>query len=307
MALNQDVFEGMIIFCEVVCTGGFTAAARKTGHSVSHISKQIIRLENRLGTRLLNRTTRSTSLTESGQMYYRHSQQIVDDAQDAQNRILSVKDKPFGLLRVSVPVSLNLIYFNSWLPEFLDKYPNIKLHIEASDRMVDVISEGYDVVVRIGKLNNTELIAKKLYTCRPMTVASPIYLEKYGMPTHPNQLTQHTLIDFSLRKITNTWNYMHKSGKNISIPVFPRIVCNSAETEVAFACSGIGITRILSLTCQKELESGILIPILEDFEEPSVSVYALYPSRSHLTAKVRVLIDFLNIRFSEIKQHLFFR
>ena len=136
----------MIVFCEVVEAAGFSAAARRLGHSASHVSKEIVRLEDRLGARLLNRTTRTVSLTDDGRIYYEHARRVIDDARDAESAILSVKDKPNGLLRVSVPVSFSLNYLNHWLPEFLDAYPDVNLEIEASDRIVDIVAEGYDGV-----------------------------------------------------------------------------------------------------------------------------------------------------------------
>ena len=143
----------MIVFCEVVEAAGFSAAAQRLGHSASHVSKEIVRLEDRLGARLLNRTTRTVSLTDDGRIYYEHARRVVDDARDAESAILSVKDKPLGLLRVSVPVSFSLNYLNQWLPEFLDAYPEVNLEIEASDRIVDIVAEGYDVVVRaVGRI-----------------------------------------------------------------------------------------------------------------------------------------------------------
>lgn len=294
MSINNDVFDGMIVFREVVEADGFTAAARNLGHSPSHVSKAIARLEDRLGARLLNRTTRTISLTEIGQVYYEQARQIIDDAREAQHRISSAGERAFGLLRVSIPVSFGLTYLNGWLPEFLDMYPDIKLKIEASDRIIDIVAEGYDVVVRAGQLDDAEFIAKRLMTSRRMTVAAPDYLERQGLPKNPAELSEHVLIDFSYRHLSGFWDYAGEGGNAIRVPVSPRIVCNSAETELALAVAGVGITRLPGMACRAALAGGDLVAILETFEEPPIGIFAVYPSRSHLAAKVRVFVDFLD-------------
>ena len=299
MSNNDHVFDGMVVFCEVVEAAGFTAAAKNLGHSASHVSKEVARLEDRLGARLLNRTTRTVSLTESGRIYYETARRVVDDARAAETQILSVRDQPFGLLRVSVPVSFSLGYLNAWLPEFLNAYPAVRLEIEASDRVVDIVAEGFDVVVRAAQLDDTELIAKRLLTSRRLTVASPAYLDAHGEPSSPEELAEHTLIDFAHRRIAGTWNYIRGDGSEIRVNVTPRVVCDSAETEAALAVAGIGITRLPSLACRDELASGALVPILTAFEKPPLGVYVVYPSRSHLAAKVRAFVDFLSDKFAK--------
>ncbi|MCP4382142.1 MAG: LysR family transcriptional regulator [Hyphomicrobiales bacterium] len=299
MDTNRDIFDGMIVFCEVVEANGFAAAARNLGHAASHVSKEVARLEARLGTRVLNRTTRTISLTEAGRAYYDQARQVIEDARCAQERILSANEKPFGLLRVSAPVSLSLTTLNRWLPEFLDRYPEIRMQVDSSDRRVDLVAEGFDVVVRAGRLDDTDLIATRLDTARLLTVAAPDYLGGHGTPATPADLTGHTLIDFSQREIAARWSYRGEGGTTVAVTVAPRVVCNSAETEAALAIAGVGITRLPSFACSAELVSGALVPILEAFEEPPIGVYAVYPSRAHLAAKVRVFVDFLRLKFKE--------
>ncbi|WP_136658948.1 LysR family transcriptional regulator [Nitratireductor sp. XY-223] len=296
MKNNKDLFDGMIIFCAVVDANGFAAAAERLGHSASHISKEIARLEERLGARLLNRTTRTLSLTEVGRVYYEQASMIVEDAREIRNRIVAAGDTPTGLLRVSVPVSFARNYLDAWLPDFMETFKNVRLHVEASDRMVDVVAEGFDVVVRAGRLDDTGLIARRLMTSRLLTVASPDYLSRQGTPQTPAELTGHTLIDFSYRRIATTWEYMGAGDKKVSVSVAPRLVCNSAETEMAAALAGVGITRLPSMACETEIASGALVPILTRYEEDPIGVFALYPSREHLAAKVRAFVDFLAAR-----------
>jgi DNA-binding transcriptional LysR family regulator len=297
MDKSETVFDGMILFCSVVENHGFSTAARELGHTPSHVSKQIVRLEERLGTRLLNRTTRSVSLTDMGQRYFEQARQIIEDARVAQNQIHDASSRPSGTLKVSVPVSLGLSCLNAWFPKFLNSFPDIHLNIESSDRMVDVVAEGFDVVVRAGYLKDSELIAKRLFTSRLMTVASPAYLRKNGMPEKPQDLDGHALISFSRQKTTNAWSFIDTNGKQITVQITPHVVCNSAETEEALALAHVGITRLPSFACQNAIADKSLIPILEAYEKPPIGIYAVYPSRSNLALKVRLFLDFLTRKF----------
>lgn len=299
MNINTSLFDGMILFCAVVENGGFTAAARKLGHTPSHVSKEIARLEERLGVRLLNRTTRSISLTDAGSRYFEKARHIIEDARRAEDQILSAAGTPSGLLKISIPVSFGLSCLNAWLPEFLSLYPDIRLSIDADDRIVDIVAEGFDVVVRAGQLDDSDLVAKRLMTSRLLIVASPDYLERAGTPETPEDLANHVLIDFSHRRLANTWQFSDHGGHNISIPVSARVTCNSGETEEALAIAGIGITRLPSFVCQRAIDSSALASILEPFENLPIGIYAIYPSRLQLAPKVRVFVDFLNDKFSE--------
>lgn len=289
----------MMIFCEVVEANGFAAAAARLGHSASHVSREVARLETRLGARLLNRTTRRLSLTEIGRTYFEQSRQIIDDAKAVQKRILSVGEKPVGLLRVSVPVSFSQTHINKWLPEFLQAYPDVRLDVEISDRIVDIIAEGFDVVIRASRLDDTGLIARKLMSSRLMTIASPEYLRRFGEPQSPRALQDHALIDFSYRKMAGSWEYRGDKGRPIAVAIKPCLVCNSAETELAAVVAGAGISRLPEMACAKEVEAGLVQPILTRYEEPPIGVYALYPSRAHLAMKVRAFVDFVVTKCAE--------
>ena len=294
---DNQLFDGYVVFCAVVETGGFTAAARKLGHTASHVSKEIGRLEARLNCRLLNRTTRSVSLTEAGSRFYENIRVLIDDAQDAQQAVLDTADRPSGLLKISSPVSISLSCLNRWLPEFLGMYPDIRLEFEASDRMADVVGEGFDIVVRAGHLKDSELIAHPLGKSRLLTVASPSYLEKAGVPGSPDDLGSHVLIDFAGRELARAWDFAGTGQRKINVAINPRVICNSAESELALALAGVGITRLPSFACKAELDAGRLVPILEEFEKPPIGIFAIYPSRANLPKKSRVFVDFLAGKF----------
>lgn len=291
--MNDNLFDGLVVFCSVIEEGSFTAAAKALHHTTSHISKEVARLERRLGTRLMNRTTRKISLTESGRIFYENSRRIIDDAESTHSQILSTEDRPFGHLKVSVPVMFSDACLNPWLPDFAGECPDVTLDIEISDRYVDIVAEGFDVVVRAGALDDSDFIARKLMRTRQLTVASPAYLKKHGTPQSPHELSGHSLVSFSFRGIANTWVYQGGDGNPLAVSVMPKIRCNSASMEVALAKSGFGITRIPYLAGEQELGNGTLVPILEAFEIPKLEIHAIYPSRQHLAPKVCAFVDFL--------------
>ena len=290
---NKDLFDGMVLFCTVVEQEGMSAAAKLLGHTPSHVSKEIGRLEARLGARLLNRTTRRISLTESGRIYYENARRIVDDARAVQNRLHSIGDRPFGELRMSVPVVFAHGWLNDRLPEFLQRYPKVDLNIDISERRADMIGEGIDLLVRIGDLPPSDLIARELFRTQGLTVASPAYLKRNGTPRHPDDLKGHQLIDFSFHGATQNWTYPGPDGEAIAVPIAPRIRCNDGHTEKVLALAGRGITRLPQLSCQAELDAGALVAILPDFSPPSIGVHVIYASRDNLPAKTRAMIDFL--------------
>jgi len=293
MTFNSALLDGIVIFVEVVEAGGFTAAARKLNHSASHISKEIGRLEERLDTRLLNRTTRSISLTEVGRAYYDKCRQIVADADDAENSLASAHDTPSGLLRVSAPVSLTHFYLNTLLPQFLNDQPKVVLDIEVNDRIIDIVADGFDVVIRTGSLADSDLIAVKIMESTSVTVVAPDYLARNGAPEHPGDLIDHTCIAYAYKQLTTRWEYPDADGSTIGVNIAPRAICNSAETELALAKAGVGITQLPSFACAAELEGGALVQILAEYQKPPTGIYAVYPARAHLSAKVRVFVDFL--------------
>jgi DNA-binding transcriptional LysR family regulator len=291
--MDNKIFDGMVVFCSVIEHGTFTAAAKALNHTTSHVSKEVARLEDRLGTRLMNRTTRKISLTESGCIFYENSSRIIDDAESIHSQILTTQDRPYGHLKVSVPVMFGDTCLNQWLPEFIAEFPDITHDVQVSDRVVDIIADGFDVVVRAGQLENAEFIAKRLMTTRQLTVASPDYLNIHGEPTTPDDLEGHSLVDFTYRGISNIWEYQTSTGKTVTVKVKPKIRCNSPSMEIALASSGFGITRIPQLAAAQQLNAGKLVPILVDFENDELEFHAVYPSRRHLAPKVRVYVDFL--------------
>lgn len=288
----------MTVFVRVVEAGSFTAAAARLGHSTSYVSKQISRLEDRLGVRLLHRTTRTLQLTEIGRIYVERCRQIVVDAEDAERAVSAQQDKPRGTLRISAPVSFGLCYFRKGFPAFLNAYPELSMEIELNDRLVDVVAEAFDVVIRVGDLEDSNLISRRIASSRGLILAAPDYWRRRGRPSHPSELAEHDCISFSLMQTPSYWEFVDRAGETFGIKVKPRLQCNNAEMEAAMAVAGLGVTRLPEFACVDELSKGLLEPVLTDYERPPLGIYAIYPHRRHVSAKVRAFVDFLSDQFS---------
>ena len=226
---NTKLFDGVVIFTQVVTYGSFTLAAEHCGHSTSYISKEINKLEARLGVRLLNRTTRSLGLTPEGKLYYQQCLQLVQDAEQTLGT-LAQDEQPKGTLRVSCPIALSLNYLQPIMSKYMTLYPQVNLELDLNDRKVDVIQDGFDVVIRAThQLEESSLICRKIHRSHSYTVASQDYIEKHGKPNHPLELAHHRCICYSNLKAPTKWSYHDKSGKAFSIDVPPSLMCNNSE------------------------------------------------------------------------------
>jgi len=289
---NINLLDGVVVFVGVINAGSFTAAAQSLGHSTSYVSKEVTRLEKRLGSRLINRTTRTISLTDAGRAYYERCSQIMADAENAERSINQLQEKASGLLRINAPVSLGSKHLLDALPQFMQHYPEVKLEVEFNDRLIDVVAEGYDVVIRVGEIKDTGLVARKITSSRAVVVASPDYLKRKGCPVLAEELTQHDCIAYSLVPTPTQWSF-YKGGIRTGVTVEPRAMCNNAALEVALLVQGIGIARLPLFTCEQEVASGALRVILQDYDPINLDVFAVYPHRQYLTAKVRAFVDFV--------------
>lgn len=292
----SDLFEGIAVFVGVIKAGSFTSAAEKMGHSTSFISKTMTKLEKRLATRLLNRTTRTISLTDSGRAYYERCSQIVIDAENALRAINHLQESPRGILKVNAPVNFGSLYLLDLLPKFMSLYPEINLELEFNDRMIDVVAEGVDVVIRVGANKDSNLVARRFTQSRGVIVASPDYLAKHGIPIEAHELKQHNCIVYSIMPNPTIWDF-EKNKIHTRVKVRSRVLCNSAEIELSMAVQGVGITRLPLFSCESEIKQGNLIELFSDYDHPQLDVYAVYPHRQYLTAKVRAFIDFLVANF----------
>lgn len=298
MLENTELLDGIAVFVAVVNAGSFTAASKQLGHSTSYVSKEISRLEKRLASRLLNRTTRTISLTDAGKAYFERCSQIVIDAENAERSISQLQDTPRGLLRINAPMSFGLNYLREYLPEFAKLYPELRLEVEFNDRMIDVIAEGFDVVIRAGQIDNSNLVARKFLSSKAVVVASPEYLKRNGRPMTPAELKHHDQIVYSLAPNPSSWEFF-KEDERLTINLEPRIICNNAEIEMAMVKKGVGIAILPMFICEQDIASGEVEVILGDYDTFEIGVYAVYPHRQYLTPKVRVFVDFIVDKFTD--------
>ena len=294
MTYKAQLLDGMVIFSEVVNCGSFTQAAQTSGHSTSFISKTINKLEARLGVRLLHRTTRSLSLTPEGQVYFEQCQQIINDAEQAETILSGRQLEPQGTLRISCPTVFGLSRMRPVFAGFMEKYPEVSLELDLSDHKVDMIAEGFDVLIRASQhQEDSSLISRHILRSHSVTIASPAYLQKYGTPKKPEDLIKHKLISYSNVPQTKLWQYQDKNNVIHNLKFINKVLTNSSEMEVSLCLAGQGITRLPLFNLKNEIETGALIELFKDFQRPVIDVHIMYPSRKHMSSKVRSFIDYV--------------
>ncbi|MBD1570591.1 MULTISPECIES: LysR family transcriptional regulator [Aliivibrio] len=295
MAFNSALFDGMVIFSEVVTSGSFTQAAHNSGHSTSYISKEIGKLEERLGVRLLHRTTRTLRLTPEGELYFQQCQQLIEDAQMAENSITGQQEKPKGRLKVSCPVGFALSRLRPILGKFTDLYPDITLELDLNDRKIDIVAEGFDMAIRAShQLEDSSLISRRFLRSRAITIASPDYLKKHGAPLHPNELPSHKTIGYAYVKQGAVWDFTDKNSQPLAIQLNSQVITNNSFMELSLCLAGQGITRIPHFHLTDELETGKLVELFADYPKLTIDIFMVYPSRKHMSAKVRCFMDFIS-------------
>jgi DNA-binding transcriptional LysR family regulator len=292
----MDRFDEISAFAAVADARSFTQGARRLGVSSAQVSKLVARLENRLGARLLNRTTRDVSLTDTGRAYLERARGLLEDFEALEG---SVRDQsgPRGLLKVSAPVSFGASQLTPALLDFAAAYPEVSLDVSSTDRMVNLVEEGFDVGVRIGQLADSSVIARKLAAVRLVTCASPECLARAGTPATPDDLAQHEAIIDTNAHDPLLWSYGAPSDRH-EVRVHGRLRFGGADACVAAARRGLGVTLTPAFAAADDLRSGRLIPLLCAFEPPLIHVHAVYPHARHLAAKVRVFVDFLAERYA---------
>jgi len=287
-------------FLQVVEHGGFSAAARATGRSKALISKYVRELEDELGTRLLNRTTRKLSPTEAGSAYYTEAQALVQRLDELNESVLDSHSRPRGRLRVTAPRTAGEGELGHAIMEFVRAYPEIELDLSLDDRHVDLVEEGYDVAVRITTLADSSLIARRLSPFGVATCASPDFLERHGTPATPDNLDAYPCIIDTNNKLISKWGFI-VDGKTVTVPISGPIRVNSPMAARQAALSGLGLALIPRILVWKDLEDGRLIEVLEDYAFTELGVHVVYPHRRHLSGKVRAFVDFLVKWFAESK------
>lgn len=287
----MNPFEDMRIFCQVMDSGSFTAAADKLGLSKQFVSRRLMQLEERLGVRLLNRSTRRLDVTPLGQSYYESALRLLGEVEEVEQGIAGQNSEPRGTLRLSAPLSFALAHLGCLLPLFLQRYPQVSVEVDLSDRPVDLLSEGYDLVLRIGVLEDSTLIARRIATIQRVYCASPGYLASRGVPQHPEQLSGHDCLPYGHGRQVQ-WRFQVK-GKAMNINVGGRMRVNNGELLKDAAVADLGITYLPTFIVGQALQDGRLVRVLEDFEPEPLTLSAVYPQHRQGSRPVQALIEFL--------------
>lgn len=285
-------WNGINEFVSVAETGSFTAAAKQLGLSTGQVSKQISELEARLSTRLFNRTTRNVAITEHGRIFYNRCRQVQDSLSEAERYIAGLHDLPFGRLRITAPIVYGQDRIAPLINDFLLTYPELDIHLSLTNDMVDLVQEGYDLAIRLGKLESSSMIANKLTSRTLFACASPAYLEKWGTPDALSDLTRHNCLVGSL----GFWRF--RDNRRVrNVKVHGNLTCNNGRALLDAALKGIGLIQLPNYYVEEHFEAGRLIPVLDDYRETEEGVWALYPHNRQLSPNVRFVIDYL-------KEHL---
>lgn len=283
------------VFVSVVEHQGFAAAARSLGMTGPALSKKVQALEDRLGVKLLHRTTRQISLTEEGAIYYERARRALEDLEEAEKQIQELKSAPIGLLKINVPMSFGVQYLRVPIVDFAKKYPDVEIDVDFDDRRVDVVGERYDVVVRIGALEDSSLIARKLAPCPILLCASPAYVEIYGLPKQPEDLAGFPAIVYNRHGYAPEWRYRGEDGSSRRAMMHGVMSANSAEMMLSACLEGIGIAILPVFSAYPYLQDGRLVQVLPHFAtDPVRSIYAMFPQNRYLSTKTRLFVDWLS-------------
>jgi DNA-binding transcriptional LysR family regulator len=285
----MDRIDAMQAFVAVADLQGFAPAARKLGLSPSGVTRLISSLEERLGARLLQRTTRSVALTDAGSRYLERARRILADVEEAEGAAEGERLSPRGRLVVSAPVGFGRLHVSPVVSEYLKRYPEVSAELRLSDLTINLVDEGVDLAVRIGHLPDSSLVARHVGQMRRLVVASPGYLDKHGEPELPEAIMSHQTIQFSAMSASG-WRFL-KDGHELRIAPTPRLITNSSDAAVQYAVQDGGLTRVLAYQAADEIKAGRLKIVLKRFEEPALPIHVVYPTSRLLSAKVRTFID----------------
>lgn len=278
----------------------FARAAQRLGLSATAVSRQVADLENHLRTRLLHRTTRRIRLTDTGRAFYERCTQILADLDEAEHEAAQQALAPYGTIRLTTSVNFGTRQLTPAIASFLARHPHVQFEVSLSDRMVDLVEEGFDLAVRIGETRAQNLVARKLAEARFVACASPAYLARHGAPAVPEDLARHNCITYEYGP-RDVWTFRDAAGRERVVRVAGNLSSNNGDLLAAAAVEGVGIVLEPEFIVGSELKRGTLVPVLEAFEAPALPIYAVYPSRRFLPVKVRAFVDFLVERFAGMK------
>lgn len=289
----MDKLTSMNVFVRVAKSESFSNAAKDLGISRAMVTKHVMELENKLGTRLFNRTTRNLSLTEAGASYLERCQQVLSDVAEMEAAITHLQSEPRGVLKISAPPVIGVTHIAPALAEFLKIYPDLSVDLILKSNQTDLIDEGLDIAIYLGAVEDTSLIARKLGSSPSVVCGAPSYFEKYGIPKSPEELEQHScLVNWAVSP-RNMWHFTSATGEHKIIKVSGRMQANAADPIKVAAVHGLGLIMLPKYIVGKHIAKGSLKVVLEDYTNPPLEIYAVYPHRKYLSAKVSVFLDFL--------------
>jgi len=288
--------EDMNMFIRVIDAGGISRAADQLDLAKSAVSRKLVNLETRLGLRLLNRTTRTSSLTEAGRSYYERAIKIVNDVAELNALTEDSNIALEGTINLAAPLSFGLCHLSTAIDSFIKQHPGLTININFSDRQVDLVEEGLDLAFRIAELKDSSLIARKMFPIRHILCASPGYLKKQGTPKTPSDLKLHRLLQYNLSG-SSAWKLTDKQGRQHFINISAHMIANNGDFLKDMAIAGHGIAMTPTFISWKAIAMGELVPVLSDFNPPQLNAYVVYPQTRYLSQRTRVLIDFLVERF----------
>ncbi|UJF22257.1 LysR substrate-binding domain-containing protein [Shewanella sp. OMA3-2] len=281
-------WDGVVEFVAVAQTESFTQAASRLGISTAQVSRQVSQLENRLTIKLFYRTTRKVSLTEEGAIYFRHCRQVLDGLEEAERAVSRLHHSPQGLIRMTAPVTYGERFIMPIVVDFMAQYPQVEVICELTNKQLDLVDGSYDLAIRLGRLADSSLIAKRLSSRRQYVCASPTYLKQYGVPEYLTDLNQHDCLIG-----TNSHWHFDEQGKEKVVKVQGRLQCSSGMTLLDAALRGMGIVQLPGYYVNDAIAQGQLTVLLAQYQQAKEGIWALYPQNRHLSAKVRLLVDML--------------
>lgn len=286
----MDRFDAMHAFVAVADLQGFAPAARKLRLSPSAVTRLVAALEERLGARLLQRTTRSVMLTDAGARYLERAHRILADVEEAELAAEAERIRPSGRMVVSAPVGFGRLQVSPVMAAFLQRYPDVSAELRLEDRLVNLVEDGVDLCVRIGVLADSSLVARHVGEMRRIVVAAPDYLKRHGTPKQPAEIAGHQTIQFGGGATSGEWRFVD-DGQDIRLNLAPRFASNSADAAIEYAERGGGLTRVLAYQAADAVRRGSLKIVLQEFEQPPLPIHIVYPTSRLLSAKVRAFID----------------
>jgi len=293
----MDKFQEMRVFSAVVDAGSFVAAAAALPASKAAVSRYVSELEQRLGVRLLHRTTRRLSLTEEGEVFHARCREILSSIEASEAEISTRTGSASGLLKISVPLSFGVKHLAGLWAAFMTAHPQVSLDVNLSDRAVDLVDEGFDLAIRIARLPDSSLISRKIASTRLVLCASPRYLRRRGKPRDPLALREHDVIAYTLLAMGDQWSFDGPDGP-VTVKVAPRLRSNNGDTCIAAALNGAGVILQPTFLVSEHLAAGTLVELLPRYRSIELGIFALYPSRKFVAPKVRLLIDHVSRAFA---------